>query len=229
MSWPPPPLRLGDGAAEALKWLAAVLMVLDHVNKYALAGAEPAVFAAGRLVLPIFACVVGFNLARPEALARGVHRRMALRLAIVGAIATVPFIALGGLGWGWWPLNVMFTLLVAVLAMRLLDQGGTARAWAAIALVLIGGAFVEYWWPGVAIVMLVCAYTRRPSWWLLAAWVSAVASLVLINRNAWALASFPVIALAAWASPAVPRLRWAFYAFYPAHLAALWIFLRLRA
>ena len=229
MSLRAPVLRLSNGAVEGLKWFAAVLMVLDHFNKYALAGAEPALFAAGRLVLPIFACVVGFNLARPEALASGVHQRMAVRLAIVGAIATVPFIALGGLGWGWWPLNVMFTLLVAVLAMRWLDQGGTARAWAVGALVLVGGAFVEYWWPGVAIVMLACAYARRPSWGLLAAWVAAVASLALINRNAWALASFPVIALAAWASPAVPRLRWAFYAFYPVHLAALWIFLRLRA
>jgi hypothetical protein len=204
-------------------------MVLDHVNKYVLAGAEPAMFAAGRLVLPIFACVVGFNLARPGALERGVHGRMAKRLAFVGVIASVPFIALGGLGWGWWPLNVMFTLLVAVLAMRWLDQGGAARAWAAGTLILVGSAFVEYWWPGVAIVMLACAYARRPSGWRLAAWVAAVASLALVNRNAWALASFPVIALMAWASPKVPRLRWAFYAFYPAHLAALWGWLQLRA
>ena len=216
-----PALVLSSGTLEALKWLALLLMTLDHVNKHLLHASVPELFAAGRLALPLFGFVLGYNLARPGALASGGYSRTARRLAVFGSIATIPFIALGGLGWGWWPFNIMATLLVATLCAWLIEVGGASRLAAAVALFIVGGALVEFWWPGLAACLLAWAYCRRPSWLKLALWVGALASLYVINRNLWALVALPLIFAAAHVRLSVPRGRLGFYAYYPAHLAVL--------
>ena len=53
--------------------------------------------------------------------------------------------------------------------------------------------------------------------------VLACAALWFVNRNLWALAALPVLFLASRVDVRLPRLRWAFYAYYPLHLAALWL------
>ena len=222
-----PALMLSSGTLEALKWLALLLMTLDHVNKHLLHASVPELFAAGRLALPLFGFVLGYNLARPGALASGAYSRTARRLALFGSIATVPFIALGGLGWGWWPFNIMATLLVATLCAWLIEVGGPARLALAGVVFIVGGALVEFWWPGLAACLLAWAYSRRPSWMTLALWVGALASLYVINRNLWALAALPLIFAAGQVKLNVPRGRLGFYVYYPAHLAALWGFARL--
>ena len=155
-----PRLELSSGSLEALKWLALLLMTLDHVNKHLLHASVPELFAAGRLALPLFGFVLGYNLARPGALASGSYSRTARRLAIFGTIATMPFIALGGLGWGWWPFNIMATLLVATLCAWLIEVGGPARLVAAAAVFIVGGALVEFWWPGLAVCLMAWAYCQ---------------------------------------------------------------------
>jgi hypothetical protein len=217
-----PPLVLSSGAVEILKWTAAALMVADHINKYLLHGSEPLLFDAGRLAMPLFAMVLGYNLARPS---EGLYARIAVRLAIAGTLASVPFIALGGLGWGWWPLNIMATFLVATVACWLLDSDGSPRIAAAAALFIVGGSSVEFWWPGIALCVATWSYARKPCWRALTGAVLAVFALRLINGNDWALAAF-VVVLAATRAPAslwVPRVRLYFYAFYPVHLGLLWI------
>ena len=56
-TWPAslraPALAFTDGGLEAVKWLALACMLLDHVDKYLLGAAEPALFAVGRLALPV--------------------------------------------------------------------------------------------------------------------------------------------------------------------------------
>jgi hypothetical protein len=41
--------------------------------------------------------------------------------------------------------------------------------------------------------------------------------------NLWALAAVPIILLLSRIDLRMPRLRWAFYGYYPIHLAALWL------
>ena len=65
-----PRLTLTNGGAEALKWLALLLMVGDHVNKYLFNGTLPVLFEAGRICAPLFALVFAWNLARPGVAAR---------------------------------------------------------------------------------------------------------------------------------------------------------------
>lgn len=214
------PARFHDGTLEALKWIALLLMVGDHVNKYLFNWEFPWLFNAGRVVMPVFALVMGYNLARPG-LGREGFRRIMTRLAVVGLVSTPVFIALGKLYMGWYPLNILFMLLVAVAAIDQIERGQPVNYLAAGALLLIGGAFVEYWWPGVLLVLCSWRYFRRGS--LLAAFgaVVVLGLLTLINGNAWAFAAVPLILLAHFVRVGVPRSRWAFYAFYPAHLAVL--------
>jgi hypothetical protein len=217
-----PPIRLGNGTVEGLKWTGLVLMTLDHINKYLLHESVPALFALGRLALPLFGVVLAFNLARPGTLERGVYPRMLGRLAIAAAISEIPFMALGGLAWGWYPFDILVTLMVATAIMWTLEAGGSWRVAWAIVIFLVGGALVEFWWPGVAMCVAAWLYCRRPSYAYLLWWIGATAALYLINRNLWALAALPLIFYAPHVHWRVPRIRYAFYMYYPAHLAVIW-------
>ncbi|MBE3061987.1 MAG: conjugal transfer protein TraX, partial [Cutibacterium acnes] len=88
---------------------------------------------------------------------------------------------------------------------------------------LVGGALVEFWWPGVIACVAAWFYCRRPSWMALAVWVGALSALYVINRNLGALLALPVIFGASQIRLRLPRVKWFFYLFYPAHLAALWM------
>jgi TraX protein len=210
-------LVVADGTIEALKWFALVLMVLDHVNKFLYAEKLPVMFELGRLVMPIFGFVLVYNLVRPDAMAKGVHVRMMKRLAIFGAAATPMFVVLVG----WWPLNILFMLLLVVAIVYLVERGGRARVASAIALFVIGGAFVEFWWPAIASCLAAWAYCRQPTTKRLIVWALATASLAVINQNLWSLVALPIVLTAAQFKLDVPRTQWVFYAAYPLHLAVL--------
>ncbi len=215
-------LHFSDGTVEALKWLALILMTMDHINKYLFNATLPVALELGRLCLPIFVILLAFNLARPDALQRGVYVRTMMRLAVFALISSIPFMALGGLAGGWWPLNVLFTLLLITAVLYLFEQGGSADFWFAAFIILFLGAFVEFWWMAIALGLSSWWFFKRPSWIAAIAVVIACASLWIPNRNGWALAALPLMVAASRFDFQVPRFKWAFYVFYPLHLTALW-------
>lgn len=189
--WTMPRLVIADGTVEGLKWLGLLLMTGDHINKYLFNGTLPFLFEAGRLAMPIFVFVLAFNLARPGQRKRGMYQRTMKRLAVFAVIASVPFIALGGLYAGWWPLNILFTLLALTATVYLIERGNIVAA----ALVFMNaGATVEYWWPALLLGLAVWSYTRKPTHAAAGVAVLACAALGFFNGNMWALAAFP----AAW-------------------------------
>ena len=214
---------MSDGKVEAIKWLGLVLMTGDHVNKYLFNGTLPVLFQVGRIAMPLFVFILAFNLARPGALEYGVYHRSIFRLVVFSAIASLPFIALGGVFFGWWPLNILCMLLVLTIILYLIELGTVSSYAAAVGVFLIGGSFVEFFWPALAFGLAVWWYSKCPSWLALAVAVAALASLYFINRNMWALAILPVIILATFVDLRIPRLRWVFYVYYPLHLVALWL------
>jgi hypothetical protein len=213
-----PRLVVADGTLEALKWLGLVLMALDHVNKFLFAEKLPVIFELGRIVVPLFGFVLAYNLARPSALKSGAYVRTMKRLVLFGLLASPMFVALVG----GWPLNILFMLLVAVAIMYLVERGGRARTTAAVLLFVFAGGFVEFWWFGLAYCLAAWAYCRQPSVGRVAVWILATASLYVVNDNLWALVALPIIFMAPQVPIDVPRWRWVFYGFYPAHLAVLW-------
>jgi hypothetical protein len=218
-----PRLAIPDGSLEALKWLALILMTVDHVDKYLFNGTIAALFDAGRAALPLFVLVLAYNLARPDALERGVYLRTMKRLALFGVLATPAFIALGGLLAGWWPLNIMFALLAITAMLYLVERRTVGGYVAAAAVFLVAGSSVEFWWPALAFGIAVWWYCKRPGWMPLALALAALASLWFVNNNLMALAAVPVVLAASLVDLRVPRLRWVFYGYYPLHLFALWL------
>lgn len=211
----PEGLRVADGSLEALKWTAAVLMVLDHVNRSLLGGAHAFLYDLGRLAMPVFGFVLMYNLARPGASGAGVHGRVMRRLLVFGLLATPPCVGLAG----WWPLNVLLMLMLATGVVSLLER----RRFAAAVLVLaLAGALVEFLWFGVLACLGAWGYCRRPCAGSLALWALALCSLWLVNRNFSALAALPLLWAAARIEVPIARRRWFFYAFYPGHLALIW-------
>ncbi len=213
---------IANGTIEGLKWLGMTLMALDHVNKYLLGEASTVLFDLGRMVMPLFGFVLMYNLARPGALAAGVHWRVMKRLAVFGLLATPVSAAL----MGWWPLNILFMLLLSTLMVWLLECGGTWRIWLAVMAFAIGGALVEFWWFGVLACLGAWACCKKPTLLRIVCWALTLASLWIVNRNFAALAVLPLMWGATQVSLPLTRHRWIFYAFYPAHLAALWAVLQ---
>jgi hypothetical protein len=213
-------LSLSDGAVEALKWLGLVLMTLDHVNKYLLQGQVAWMFAAGRVVMPLFSVVLAWNLARPASLASAgqVAWRTARRLAVFGLIATPVSWALIGP----WPLNILFMLACAAGAIALLQRGRPLRA---LAVGLVGGFLVEFWWPAIGMTVAGWCFLRQPSWRAGLGWCTGMVLVGLINGSQWGWACLPLVGLTGWLGSRLVLLRakWWFYAYYPVHLAGLWV------
>jgi hypothetical protein len=210
-----------DGSLNVIKMLALALMTLDHCNKYLWGDRYLWAFELGRLAMPLFAFVLAYNLARPDAFTAGTHVRVMQRLAVFGALATPLYIALGGVVSGWWPLNILFTLLVATLVIFLLERGSIFSGIAAAAACALGGLAVEFWWYGIAYAVAVWRYCKTRSISAGLATLVALASLGVVNHNLWALATVPLIVIVSHLAVSAPRLRWFFYAYYPAHLAGL--------
>jgi TraX protein len=212
-------LPIEDGTLQALKWFALVLMLLDHLNKYLFAQAWPLVPELSRCVAPIFATVLGLNLSRPWALHRGVHARTAARLLAFGLLATPATVALHG----WWPLNIMFTLLAGTLMVVALQHNTVPHLLAAGVVCIAATLGTEYGLAGVAIVVTAFACGQQASFRRVAAWVASVAALVFVNGNVWALLAVPLLLAAPFVHGLkLPRVRWLFYAVYPLHLTVVW-------
>jgi hypothetical protein len=215
-------LTVSNGTLEALKWLAVVLMVLDHVNKYLLDGKVGWMFALGRIVMPVFAFVLAYNLARPNALSEDRFRRTSKRLLIYGAIATIPYMALKGSNIYGWPLNIMFTLLVATLVIWLYENANPKHGMWLLPLFSFGSLLPEYWLLGTGTTIAAYFYCKSPRPLYLLLWLLSVLLLAIINMNFYAMLAAPLLLLAPKVHLKVPRLKYFFYAFYPAHFATLW-------
>jgi hypothetical protein len=222
-----PRVAVSDGTLEAVKWLAMLLMVADHTNKYLLNDTSHTLFNGGRIAMPLFVFVLAYNLARPDAYKRDAHSRTMKRLALFGLLATPPFIALGGLLAGWWPLNILFALLSMTANIYFLEQQKISGYLIACAVFIVGGSTVEFWRPVLAFGIALWWYCKTPH---IAPMIIAQVALLLlriINGNYWAFAALPILIASTAVTIPVPRYKWLFYYFYPLHLTLLWLSTRL--
>lgn len=210
---------------ELLKWVALVLMTGDHVAKVIYGGYVPVVSELGRVAFPVFALVMAYNLAQPNADAAKSLRRLLLWGVISQPVHAWAFgTAL--------PLNVLLSFALAAACVVCVQR---RRWWLLVLLAGPAPLFVDYQWAGVFFVLA--------WWWALSSppvirgdnsiWVvyfrgllavAAYGPLLLYNGNGWALVAFFLVG---WLSdplrrlPVIPRTRWAFYGYYVGHLAVL--------
>lgn len=215
---------MANGALEVLKWLALLLMTGDHINTALFGRSVDWLYGVGRLVMPLFACVLAYNLARPQDAA--VFRRTAVRMVLVGVLAQ-PFYMVS-FHQGPFVLNIMFAFAVAV-ALMWWWQERNGSAWALASVLVVSGLFTEFagtaqlltfafwlWWrPDNA----PRSVDRR---WALGLVLAALGLVCWVNGNGWALVSLPLVGIVGtYVQRGLPRYRWAFYGYYVAHLGVL--------
>ena len=219
---------------EALKILACVTMLIDHVG---------AVFRLalkwrmiGRLSFPIF-CFL---------LAEGAYRtrnpkKYALRLVIGALLSEVVFdlAFFGGMNWG--HQNVMITLLLGFFALKSMEKATDMFRKVLIVIPFALAAEVlrtDYGWEGVALMALFGLTREMPGKWpILAAGMTVL--FLSIPSTVKTILSFRVpiqlFGLAALVPIALysgekrtknKAIQWGFYLFYPVHLLILYLIRR---
>ncbi len=196
-------------------------MTLDHFNKVILNSSFPLMSDVGRLAMPIFGFVLAYNLARGNALSRNVHLNAIKRMVAIGIIATPFYIPTLGVG-SWLPLNIMFTLLLVTLIIYVIEKGSWYREIAVMVLIVYGSMLVDYLWFGVIYCLAVWFFCKKPSIFGLIFWLASAIGLFYVNANYLAIYALPLIYMATKVDIKMPRLRSAFYIYYPTHLMLLW-------
>lgn len=203
---------LSSGGREVLKWIALVLMTGDHVNKVVLHGAYSWLTDISRVVFPIFAIVMAYNLvSHPDAAAT---RRAMLRTLVTAVIVHPAYVvAFGG---EILPLNVLFTLCAGCYVAT------EPNRVVALVVGLVAGAFVDYAWWGIGVVASAVHFFRAAgSFRAGVVLLAAVTSLAFVNGNVYALFAFPLVAIVGVWTIRVPRWRWTFLGYYVVHVAVL--------
>lgn len=195
--------------------LALILMLIDHTGRVLFPG-QTWMVCLGRLAFPIFA----FQTAEGY---RHTHdfRRYCLRLAVFALISEIPF-DLMVFGEFIYPghQNVMFTLLLGLIACRLYDS---RNGWAAL-LVIPAAALLQtdYGAVGVMTVLLFHGFREQK--------LTQLLLLVILNAFGFGAFSIQTFAALAWIPISLYRgekgrsgkwLQYGSYVFYPLHMLIL--------
>ncbi len=206
---------------EAIKWLAVLLMTLDHVNYHLLQGAYPWMHSAGRIALPLFVFTLAYHLARPSAVGDKVALRVLERLLPIAVISSLPYLELNLFRIGFFPLNILFTLAAGTAMVALIESSTKWSSPLAVLLFASMGAIVDYQWTGLGLFIACWQFFRRPGIFWGAATLMLLVLQGVANQNYWALASVPLIALMFALKLPVRRIKGALYYYYPLHLYVL--------
>ena len=222
-----------DGGA--LKGIAAVLMLADHAGAILLPQALW-LRCVGRLAFPIFAFFVAEGYAHTRD-----FKRYFLRMALLAVLSEIPFDLERGCVFDPGRQNVLWTFCAALLALRAMDGLGQPDGWkkyagrtAAAAAGWAAGELLAVDYGGWGVVTVVLFFLCREGKYARLCLVLGMAVLngLCIGSRTVPIfgAEMPIQILAVAALPLL-RLyngkagsrgwRWAFYAFYPAHLLAL--------
>ena len=174
--------------------------------------------------MPLFLFVFGTKLAAaPQGAEGSAQRERTLQRLYWTGVVAVPGIA-GLTSWrnALLDLNVMFAFVCIVLIVQCLQRPGWVGALLALGVFVLGGATVEYGWPGLCFGLAVWQHATRPRWTTLCAAILALAAFAWPNGgNCWALAAVGVIVIATRIDLRIARMRWFFYLFYALHFYAL--------
>ena len=214
-----------------LKLIAIISMLIDHVGG-ALFPEIPAFRWAGRLAFPIFCYCMTVGLLYTSSI-----KRYLIRLGIFAIISQPLYImAFHPYDWReeWMNMNIFFTLFVSLIAM----VGFKERKWwlFAVALLLLMFINFDYGMTGVILMLIFYICRNRPAVgallfclsYLPALWSgypddpkSIILGGLCIDWTVFSMLAAPLIFLRT--DSRIKVNKYFFYAFYPAHLAAIWI------
>jgi hypothetical protein len=196
-------------------------MLLDHLYSFLRIQELKYFYPLGRLSMPLFAFALSYGLAIQKS--KYFNLPTIKRILIFGLISSVPYIALGNVMSGWWPLNIMFTFLISAIIISILSSTIKQRYLITLIVFVIGGAFVEYAWAGIALTVSFWWFVKRADWMSLSLIILSMIMLNNFNHNLWATLALPIIYLASKINFAIPRIKHFFYYVYPIQLSVIWI------
>lgn len=225
--WPShllPPLT--PGAADVLKWLAVLAMVVDHAGLIWFHRDQAWMTIVGRLAFPLFGLLAGYHGARSTTPATRRIVRLLVAAALIEPIYRVAMPA--GTAW-----SIFWTLAlgqgIAALALRARDLRGR---WTTPLLVGVGLSMLvaisrlplDYGVPGVVLIVAAALQAAAPSRMTV---LAVCWALITLNGTSPVYAAVALSALCVWfvlsrRAPSVSRApRWTFYLVYPLHLLLL--------
>lgn len=237
-------IPFGGLRKEMLQLLAVVLMLCDHIWATYMSFGNWLTYI-GRLAFPIFAFFIAEGFCRTSDV-----KKYALRLLGFGIISELPFnLFYSSRSFNPYHQNVMFTLLLGLLAIIVIDRlkkdrSGKNIALSILFLFLIAAAsvigFVDYGFNGVLMVVLFYLFRDFPF-----AWVFQLIGMVLINivffegqvvpfelfgssfefptQGFAVLSLIPIWLYGGKRFGKNKPLQYGFYAFYPAHMLILYL------
>lgn len=199
--------------AAHLRLIALATMLIDHVGAVLFPRARWMRYV-GRLAFPIFA----FQIAEGY---RHTHdfRRYCLRLLILGLVSEIPFdLMIGGRVLDWGHQNVMFTLLLGLLAIRCYDR----QQHLPMALALFAGELLatDYGMLGVLTVLAFHIFRNAP--WVRLGGMALIHGVGFGGAQTFAVAAMlPISLYNGQKGPGGKTLQLAAYLFYPLHMLIL--------
>lgn len=211
-------------SGSALKSIAVISMTIDHVALYVMAGQlgkqdlflYEALRGVGRLAFPVFAFLVVEGYRHTHNL-----KRYMTTLLLFALISEIPWRLLGQYD----SHNVMFTLLLGLVAVALTDR---INQWSWLSLfpfcftaLIATKVNTDYSWHGIGLMAVFYLFRNRPFFCFL----FGLPFLMEYGVIGTALGIF--ICLAYNGERGFARGKWlkyAFYIYYPLHLMVIWLF-----
>jgi hypothetical protein len=203
----------------ALKWLAVLSMLADHVRYIPGMDISP-LLTFGRIAFPLFCFILSFHVARAFiGEDKDMLDRMLVRLIGFGLVAQIPFMLYFGKSLG--TLNILFTFALSVGMFRL------PLVISVFAFIALGG-IVDYYWQGIlfflaSVYMHVSLIRAKPLQLPMMAMLGTLVLICVTVSNYAALAAIPLMVWCVRGNLKVELPRWSkfFYWFYPSHLFVL--------
>lgn len=212
-----------------IKLIACMTMVLDHV-KYAIPETRNFVtIYFGRIAFPLFTFLLGEGYAHTSNL-----KKYYKRLIIFAVLSQIPFMLFRSLVGEWRMLNILFTLLLSLVAITIFDKLGKKYY---LSLPIVGViAFlgkllnVDYGWYGVMAGFVLYVFRTHK---VLRIFAFAILNLMYYNNRlfldlpnkyliSYLFTTLPVILLLFYNGKLGHKTKYLYYLFYPAHMLILY-------
>lgn len=211
-------------SAFALKLIACITMVLDHM-KLVIPGTQNIfTYCVGRIAFPIFAFLITQGYIHTKDL-----NKYTKRLAIFGFVSQIPYaIMIKNV----MVLNIMFTLLMGLFAITIYDK--IKKKYISIPICLLTilvGEFinVDYGWFGISLILILYIFRDRkkillPLYILLVILYFFIRGMLKLNPIAIAFGVgyiISIILILLYNGKQGKKMKYFFYCFYPLHMIIL--------
>lgn len=218
-----------------IKMIACFTMVLDHI-KYAIPETRGwLTIYFGRIAFPLYAFLAVEGYIHTSNL-----KKYLKRLFIFALISQIPFMLFRTLVGQWQMLNIIFTLILGIFAIIVLDNLGEKYYLSIpiIVIIIFMGKYlrVDYGWYGVSTVLLFYLCRDKKIFRILAFLLLNLIyyyTRIFINYSIeniilYISVNIPVIILLFYNGKLGRKTRYFYYWFYPVHMVALYIVRYLR-